>query len=273
MDRIRRNERMSAMMKMLSSAPNRIFTLSYFCSLFGSAKSTVSEDIDALRHTAEAFDLGEIETITGAAGGVLFRPKISRAGALAYITQLCERLSGTERVLPGDFLYYSDILSAPDTVNRMGEILATEYYPTNPDFVLTMETKGIPVAFATANALGVPLVIARHSSKVYEGSAVNINYVSASGRIDTMSLSRRAVRENQRALIVDDFLRGGGTARGMVELMREFKVGVVGTAFVMATVLPEKKRVSGEKALMTLEVVQGDPARAIVRPAAWLCEE
>ena len=176
-------------------------------------------------------------------------------------------------MLPGGFLYYSDILSTPDIVNRMGEIIATEYYDRMPDFVLTMETKGIPVAFATANALGVPLVIARHSSKVYEGSAVNINYVSGSGNIEMMSLSRRAVRENQKALIVDDFLRGGGTAKGMVELMREFNVEVTGMAFVMATVSPEKKRVSGEKALMTLTVEDGDPAGASVRPAEWLMRD
>ena len=272
MDKIRRNERMSAMMKILSATPNRMFTLNDFCVRFGSAKSTVSEDIDALRQMVKHFDLGEIETITGAAGGVLYRPKVSRQGALEYISGLCRRLSGTERVLPGDFLYYSDILSTPEIVNRMGEILATEYYGANPDFVLTMETKGIPVAFATANALGVPLVIARHSSKVYEGSAVNINYVSGSGRIETMSLSRRAVKENQRALIVDDFLRGGGTARGMADLMREFNVSVIGAAFVMATVNPVKKRVNGEKSLMTLEVREGEPAQAIVRPAEWLAE-
>ena len=210
MDKIRRNERMSAMMKMLSSAPNRIFTLNSFCDMFGSAKSTMSEDVDLLREVCEAFDLGTVETVTGAAGGVRYRPAVSREKALATILELCEKLSGTERVLPGGFLYYSDILSTPDIVNRMGEIIASEYAAEEPDFVLTMETKGIPVAFATANALGIPLVIARHSSKVYEGSAVNINYVSGSGSIETMSLSRRAVKENQRALIVDDFLKGGG---------------------------------------------------------------
>ena len=159
----------------------------------------MSEDIDALRKVVRDFDLGEVETVTGAAGGVLYRPRRSRASAGAFIGELCRRLSGTERVLPGNFLYYSDILSTPETVNRMGEIMATEFSAERPDFVLTMETKGIPVAFATANALGVPLVIARHSSKVYEGSAVNINYVSGSGNIETMSLSRRAVREKQRA--------------------------------------------------------------------------
>jgi purine operon repressor len=180
------------------------------------------------------------------------------------------QVSATERLLPGDFLYYSDILCTPEIVSRMGEILATEFEAEKADFVLTMETKGIPVAFATAHALGIPLVIARHSSKVYEGSAVNINYVSGSGNMETMSLSRRAVRENQRALIVDDFLRGGGTARGMVELMREFNVKVVGMAFVMATVKPEKKRISGEKALMTLTVTDEEIPRAVVKPAQWL---
>ncbi|MBQ3705970.1 MAG: pur operon repressor [Clostridia bacterium] len=270
MEKIRRNERMSVMMKILSGAPGKLFTLSYFCELFGAAKSTVSEDIDGLRRVAKDFDLGEVETVTGAAGGVMYRPRREREAARAWVEELCGRLSGTERVLPGNFLYYSDILSTPEIVNRMGEIMATEFCGHQADFVLTMETKGIPVAFATANALGIPLVIARHSSKVYEGSAVNINYVSGSGNIETMSLSRRAVRENQRALIVDDFLKGGGTARGMVELMREFNVQVVGTAFVMATQAPQKKRISGEKSLMTLEVTGGEIPEAIVRPAAWL---
>ena len=270
MDKFRRNERMSAMMKMLAGSPNRIVTLNSFCEMFHSAKSTMSEDIDLLKNVCETFDLGRLETVTGAAGGVRYRPAVSRKKAGEYIAALCGELSGTERVLPGGFLYYSDILSAPDIVNRMGEIIAAEYYESAPDFVLTMETKGIPVAFATANALGVPLVIARHSSKVYEGSAVNINYVSGSGSIETMSLSRRAVRENQRALIVDDFLKGGGTARGMVELMREFNVEVAGMAFVMATAAPEKKRISGEKALMTLTVTEGEPETALVQPAEWL---
>lgn len=160
MEKIRRNERMSAMMKILSASPNRIFTLSYFCELFGAAKSTMSEDIDILRDVVKTFQLGELETVTGAAGGVRYRPRTSKASSRAYIASLCEKLSNENRVLPGGFLYYSDILSTPQIVQRMGEILAAEYYETSPDFVLTMETKGIPVALMTAHALGVPLVIA-----------------------------------------------------------------------------------------------------------------
>ena len=81
MEKIRRNERMSAMMKILSGAPNRIFTLSYFCEMFGTAKSTMSEDIDILREVVNQFGLGELVTVTGSAGGVRYRPKVKRPDA------------------------------------------------------------------------------------------------------------------------------------------------------------------------------------------------
>ena len=271
MERVRRNERMAALTKILTASPNRIFTLSHFCDLFGAAKSTMSEDIDILKDVLSAFELGKLDTVTGAAGGVRFRPAMSRAEALRIITDLCAELTQPSRLLPGGILYLGDILSTPAIVRSMGIIIAGQYYESAPDFVLTMETKGIPVALMAADALGVPLVIARHMSNMYEGSAVNINYETASaGHIETMSLSRRAVQAGQKALIVDDFLRGGGTAKGMTDLMREFGVEVVGMAFVMATASPVKKRVEGEKALMVMDVSAGETPALTIKPADWL---
>ena len=159
----------------------------------------------------------------------------------------------------------------PEIVRKMGVIIAGEFYDAAPDFVLTMETKGIPAALMAAQALGVPLVIARRSSKVYEGSAVNINYVSgSSAHIETMSLSRRAVREGQRALIVDDFLKAGGTARGMIELMGEFNVEVVGMAFVMAKAQPASKLIQGERALMVMDLEGEDKSVTFLYPSDWI---
>ena len=37
MDKFKRNERLAVMTKILSDAPNRIFTLSFFCEMFGAA--------------------------------------------------------------------------------------------------------------------------------------------------------------------------------------------------------------------------------------------
>lgn len=275
MDKVRRNERLAAMSKILTDSPNRIYTLSYFCDLFGAAKSTMSEDVDILKDVVATYALGDMQTVTGAAGGVRYRPIVPMQEALKFVEMLSQKLAVPQRVLPGGFLYLSDILSQPELVGTMGRILAGQYYKTEPDFVLTMETKGIPVAYETAKALSVPLVIARRSSKVYEGPAVNINYVSgSSGRIETMSLPRRAVTEGQRALIVDDFMKGGGTAKGMVDLMREFAVTVVGMAFVMSTAQPVKKRVDNYKVLMVMDEVADEKADSVtIKPAEWLTQE
>ena len=70
MDKIKRNERLGAMTHILTDTPNRIHTFGEFCEMFGSAKSTISEDIDLISASFKAFDLGKIETVAGAAGGV-----------------------------------------------------------------------------------------------------------------------------------------------------------------------------------------------------------
>ena len=74
MERIRRNERLATLTKLLTASPNQIHTLSQFCDLFGAAKSTLSEDIDILRDVYQTFGLGRLDTVTGAAGGVRYRP-------------------------------------------------------------------------------------------------------------------------------------------------------------------------------------------------------
>lgn len=269
MEKIKRNERLAAMTAILTASPNQIFTLSYFCDLFSTAKSTVSEDAAILQETMNQFRLGRLETVTGAAGGVRYRPIGLLSSSRQFIEGICQRLREKERQLPGGYLYFSDLLSEPQLVQGMGTLIASQYYDCGADFVLTMETKGIPVALMTASALRVPLIIARRATKVYEGSAVNISYVSGSGSIESMALSRRAVKEGQKALIVDDFMRGGGTARGMVELMKEFSVSVVGLCFVLALENPKKRLIEGEKALMLLsDMRDGEPFT--VRPADWI---
>ena len=77
MDRIRRNERLAAMTRILVESPNKIFTLGTFCEMFGAAKSTLSEDIDILRGVFAQFHLGQLDTVTGAAGGVRYRPVLA----------------------------------------------------------------------------------------------------------------------------------------------------------------------------------------------------
>jgi len=269
MDKIKRNERLGAMTKILLDTPNRIHTLNEFCEMFGAAKSTISEDIDLVSASFKRFDLGSVETLAGAAGGVRYRAIPSPEKAKAVLNGLSERLSEPGRMLPGGFLYTSDITADSSIALEIGGIIAARYYDLQPHFVLTMETKGIPIALMTAKMLDIPLVIARRDSRAYEGSAVKINYIAGGGneRIETMALARRAVAPGQRALIVDDFAKGGGTLRGMVDLMREFQTEVVGISVLITTAVPEIKRVDNVHSLITLEGFDSNNGRAIVHPS------
>lgn len=275
MERIKRNERIGAMAQILTGSPNRIYTLSHFAQMFGAAKSTISEDISILTDTFEQFDLGQLTTLPGAAGGVMYRPIHSRERTLNSLSLIVDRLSQPGRLLPGNFLYTTDVTCDPACAELMGEIFARRYYDKAPDFILTMETKGIPVAMMTSRMLNVPLVIARRDSRAYEGSAVKINYMTGDhgDRMETMALARRAVEPGQRALIIDDFMKGGGTLRGMHDLMKEFSVDVIGTGVVITTASPQQKRVNNVTALMVLREVDREHDCALITPSEWLLSE
>ena len=67
-----------------------------------------------------------------------------------------------------------------------------------------------------------------------------------------MSLPKRALPAEARVLIIDDFMKAGGTAKGMQDLAREVGAEVVGTGFLIATKEPEKKMVDDYFALFVL---------------------
>lgn len=244
------------MTRILSSHPNRIYTLHYFSELFKSARSTVCEDIAIIRDTLLEFGLGDLESIAGAGGGVRFIPLAQKENTEEYIKSLCSKLSDPDRILPGGYIYMSDILYEPQQLSRIGEILAANFIATMPDFVITVESKGIPVAVMTAFFLGCPVVAAIRDGQITEGPLVSINYVTTSSRqIRTMSLPKRAIKQGSRALIIDDFMKGGGTAQGMVQLLQEFNVEVAGIGVVMATREPQSKLVDNYTSLLVLEEV------------------
>ena len=74
---MKKTMRIGAIMKILTDAPNKNFSLKYFCDLFDAAKSSISEDLKNVSEICKAMELGSIETTPGAGGGVKFVPYIS----------------------------------------------------------------------------------------------------------------------------------------------------------------------------------------------------
>jgi purine operon repressor len=261
-------ERLVILAKQLTNKPSHLFSLGEFADAFGCAKSTLSEDISMIRETLDAQGLGTLETVAGAAGGVRYLPCRPEMVVHASLLRLAELFSRPDRIIPGGFLYMSDVLFSPERMVEAGEFFFQRFAPLLPDYILTIETKGIPLALMTARAFNVPLVIARQGSKVTEGSSVSINYLTGSAkRIQTMSVSRRALPSGARVLVIDDFMKAGGTARGLIDLATEVGASVVGTGVLMATNEPEKKLVEHYMTLLVLHKIDETLKQIDIRPA------
>jgi len=241
---MKRTERVGAMIKILMDSPSRLFPLQYFCDAFDVAKSSISEDIHLAASSVAATGSGYIETISGVKGGVRFIPDISEENLMKLQEEFCDRIRDNSRLLGGGFLYTSDIMFDMDLVRRLATVFTKKFKDRGADYVATVETKGIPLASMVAHQLDLPLVIIRREAKVSEGSTVSINYFSGSyDRVQKMSISKRAVKPGSKAIIIDDFMRGGGSTKGIAEILSEFDVTVVGAGIAIASLLPKKKRI------------------------------
>ena len=242
---MKKNKRVAALLTELSLNPNKIYPSRYFCEKFDIAKSSLSEDIKAADEITRELGHGFIETIPGVGGGIRMRPGISSEEASAFQEQMCNKLMDPSRILGGGFLYTSDIMFDSHMIRDMALILAHYFRDTEADYVVTVETKGIPLAEMTALMLNVPMVVVRREPKYSEGSTVSINYLSgAYERIQKMSISKRAVNNGASAIIIDDFMRGGGSLKGLTEILSEFNITVNGAGVAMASREPEKKKIS-----------------------------
>ncbi|CAM4405007.1 pur operon repressor [Saccharibacillus endophyticus] len=272
MKKLKRSARLVELTQFLLARPHSLIPLTTFAERYGAAKSSISEDLAIIKEVFEQEGMGELQTLAGAAGGVKYIPRVSEERALGIIEKVCTKLEEPGRILPGGYLYMSDLLGQPHLVNEIGDIFATIFGGKNIDVVMTVETKGIPIAYATGAKLNLPVVLVRRDHQVTEGSAVSINYVSGSHKsIHTMTLSRRALKEKSRVLIVDDFMKAGGTVRGMIDLLAEFDAEVAGVGVLLdsGSVDSEERQVEEYVSLVTLETVDSKNRVVGVKPGNY----
>ena len=227
--KLKRSERIVVMTEYLLNNPNKLIPLTYFVTKFNQAKSSISEDIHIIKTGFKEENIGEVKTLAGVSGGVIFTPTLVEEDARKILDEFIEKISEGDRLLAGGYIFMSDIVGNPSLMNKLGRVIATVYKNKEIDAVVTVATKGIPVAYAIASILNKPVITIRRDNKVTEGTTIAINYVSSSTKkIETMILSKRSLNNHSKVLLVDDFMRGGGVLTGMESLMNEFDVEVIG---------------------------------------------
>ncbi|WP_156289987.1 pur operon repressor [Oceanobacillus salinisoli] len=224
---MKRSNRLVILTDYFMENPRKHIQLPFFVELCDTTKSSISEDLDIIDNVFKSQGLGYLERTTGAGGGVKYIPEVSAEKSLDFVESLRQKLEDPSRILPGGYLYMSDILGNPKLVREIGRVFASRFSKLNIDTVVTVATKGIPLAYAVASFLNVPVVIVRRDPKVTEGSSVSINYVSGSSRkIQTMVLPKRSLQDGSNVCIIDDFMKAGGTINGMISLLAEFNADV-----------------------------------------------
>ena len=148
-------------------------------------------------------------------------------------------------------------------MGKLSRVFARIFRDCGADYVATVETKGIPLAYNVAWLLNLPLVIVRREANISEGSTISINYISGSyDRLQKMSMSKRSVKNGSKVLIIDDFMRGGGSVTGIAEMMNEFESKIVGVGIAIVSAQPEKKKLSGY--VNFVDLVKVDPEEKLI---------
>ncbi|XJS10373.1 pur operon repressor [Aerococcaceae bacterium WGS1372] len=227
----KRNHRMLYISHYLVDRPGQLINLSYFVDFLNAAKSSISEDIDFVRQVFDMNGLGEVKTFPGANGGIIFYPKVPMEEQKELLNTLIEKFTNGKRILQGNYIYTSDILQDSFMLSKVGRLIASHFVHKDIDAVMTVESKGIGLATIVARYLNVPYVTARRDSTDAIGPTISVNYVAGSMQtVRKMELEKNSLKTHQRVLIVDDFLRNGGTAQGMISLLEEFECTPVGIA-------------------------------------------
>ncbi len=118
---MKRSERLVDMVKYLLARPHTLIALPFFAERYDAAKSSISEDLAILKQTLASNQDGILETVAGAAGGVRYIPFIGKNHAREYLTELADRIEEPDRILPGNFVYLSDILGSPQDLRQIGQ--------------------------------------------------------------------------------------------------------------------------------------------------------
>ena len=146
-----------------------------------------------------------------------------------------------ERILKDGYVLGENILKVDsflthqvdlNLMKEIGKVFADKFAAAGITKVVTIEASGIAPALYTADALGVPMIFAKKSKNITmnEGILTAEVYSFTKQASNTVSIASKYLSENDKVLIVDDFLANGQAAKGLIEIVEQAgaKVEAVG---------------------------------------------
>jgi len=144
------------------------------------------------------------------------------------------------QVLPGDVLKIDNFLNHQIDVKVM-DMIGREFYSLFknelPNKILTIESSGIAIAMATSYYFGsIPIVFAKKTdaSNMAIDTYKCLEKSYTRGIEYNVQVSREYLNENDRVLILDDFLANGEAMNSLINICLQAKVKIVGLGTVVS---------------------------------------
>jgi xanthine phosphoribosyltransferase len=147
--------------------------------------------------------------------------------------QFQDRIRAEGRVLPGNIIKVDGFLNHRVDTALMRDIakeFKSRFDLSGLTAVLTVEASGIALATICAEEFGVPMVFAKKAkSDNIEGGLYKSDIYSYTYKKKvTLIVSSQWLGEQDKVVIIDDFLANGEALRGLVEIVQEAKADLIG---------------------------------------------
>ncbi|NLP45483.1 MAG: xanthine phosphoribosyltransferase [Epulopiscium sp.] len=135
--------------------------------------------------------------------------------------------------------------------NEMGKEFKKRFQDTEINKIITIEASGIGIACIVAQYFDVPVVFAKKhggtnmSTNVYESKV----YSFTKDHYYTIKIAKDYIKEEDKILIIDDFLANGNALKGLIDICNQAGAKVQGAGIVI-----EKGFQNGRKVIEKLGI-------------------
>ena len=146
---------------------------------------------------------------------------------------LKDKITRDGTIKPGGVVIVSNFLNHRmdiKLIDEIGKAFYERFKDTRPTRILTVEASGIGIACLAARYFGVDVLFAKKSqSKNVTGDTYSSLVRSfTKGTVFDVRVDKNFISENDRVLIIDDFLADGEALRGLIDIVNQAGATVVG---------------------------------------------
>lgn len=141
-------------------------------------------------------------------------------------------------VMSSDVLLLDGIINHrvdPKLMMEIGKEFVRRFAGERITKVITIESSGIPAAFATAYELDVPLVFARRKKTLIADPDAYCERVPSftKGIVTDLLVSKQYLSADDRVLFIDDIIANGDAARGLLKIIERSGAHLVGLGVIV----------------------------------------